>query len=310
MASGRRWTISLAAGDGERVRGMTTDRGGKTIPKQYWAPAGAGSMLRRTYDRARRVASPAHIVTVVAEQHREWWEDLLPAFMTTGLVVQPVNRGTGPGILLPLLHVLRRDREATVAILPCDQYVEDEPTLEVSLKYAFALAEGPRRLVLLGMTPAEPDPGYGWVLSGHPDADGTRPVELFVEKPGPRLTRHLYRTGASWSSFMLVARGSSLLALFQAAMPLLFRALAGVPGDRLARDGGRELDSAALEQAYENLPRADFSRDLLQRFAVALRVLPVPPCGWTDLGTPERLEQWLRARKHGAVAPDLEPTAA
>jgi hypothetical protein len=25
----------------------------------------------------------------------------------------------------------------------------------------------------------------------------------------------------------------------------------------------------------------------------------VPPCGWTDLGTPERLERWIRSRGEG-----------
>ena len=31
------------------------------------------------------------------------------------------------------------------------------------------------------------------------------------------------------------------------------------------------------------------ARDLLQAVAESLMVLPVPPCGWTDLGTPDRL---------------------
>jgi len=37
------------------------------------------------------------------------------------------------------------------------------------------------------------------------------------------------------------------------------------------------------------LPELDFSRDVLQRSPSLLRVLAVPACGWSDLGTPRRV---------------------
>jgi hypothetical protein len=35
------------------------------------------------------------------------------------VIVQPCNRDTGPGILLPLWYVQQRDPEALVALFPC-----------------------------------------------------------------------------------------------------------------------------------------------------------------------------------------------
>jgi hypothetical protein len=44
---------------------------------------------------------------------------------------------------------------------------------------------------------------------------------------------------------------------------------------------------------YSHLPRLDFSADLLAH-AAGLRCLPCgASMGWTDLGTPERLDAWL-----------------
>lgn len=295
MAS-RRWAIILAAGDGERVRRLTMDGRGRPLPKQYWAPGDAGPMLRWAFDRAKRLTRPAHIVTVVAAHHREWWGDLVPGSMIAGMVVQPANRGTGAGILLPLLRVLRRSRDAVVAVLPADQYVADESTLASSLAHAVSVVERGRRVVLLGMAPQGPDPDYGWIVGGEAEEDGTRPIVSFVEKPTPRMARELYRSGASVSSFMVVARGRALLALFQTAAPGLLASLARVPEER---EPGAAPDRAALERAYEALPHVDFSRGVLQGSAAHLRVLAVPPCGWVDLGTPERLERWIRSRGEG-----------
>ena len=46
---------------------------------------------------------------------------------------------------------------------------------------------------------------------------------------------------------------------------------------------------ARLAQLYEHLPALDFSHDILHRSPELLRVISVPPCGWSDLGTPRRV---------------------
>jgi mannose-1-phosphate guanylyltransferase len=54
-----------------------------------------------------------------------------------------------------------------------------------------------------------------------------------------------------------------------------------------------------LHQLYDRIPSADFSREVLQRVPDRLAVVRVPPCGWSDLGTPSRLVEY---REHAAVA--------
>ena len=44
------------------------------------------------------------------------------------------------------------------------------------------------------------------------------------------------------------------------------------------------------------------SRDILQESAACLRVAIVPPCGWTDLGTPERVTQCLASLREDESA--------
>jgi mannose-1-phosphate guanylyltransferase len=281
-----RWAIILAAGDGARVRTLTTDGMGVALPKQFWSPGNDGPLIRWTLRRAGRLTSAARIVTVVAAQHRRLWRTALPPEALARVVVQPENRGTATGILLPLLDVLRRDPDATVAILPADHAVENEDILIGTLERALDLISRGRKIILLGMTPDLPDPSYGWILSGDADEDGSRPVLSFLEKPDAPAARDLFRRGAHWSSFILVARGGTLLSLYERAAPRMTRLLARVCGTGFP-----------LERVYSKLPIMDFSSGLLERAAPELRMLAVPPCGWTDLGTPDRIERWYTTRK-------------
>ena len=56
----------------------------------------------------------------------------------------------------------------------------------------------------------------------------------------------------------------------------------------------RAAGPAALEQAWPELPNHDFSADILAGSEDRLWLHPVPPCGWTDLGTPDRVASVIR----------------
>jgi hypothetical protein len=58
----------------------------------------------------------------------------------------------------------------------------------------------------------------------------------------------------------------------------------------------------SIVDMYTRLPDLDFSRDLLEGREASLCVLPVPACGWSDLGTPYRVGETVR-RLPGESAP-------
>ena len=58
---------------------------------------------------------------------------------------------------------------------------------------------------------------------------------------------------------------------------------------------------AALGELYERLPNLDFSRDVLEGAEDTLRVLAVPGCGWSDLGTPQRVVECVRRCEETAL---------
>jgi len=53
---------------------------------------------------------------------------------------------------------------------------------------------------------------------------------------------------------------------------------------------GTPIAALRLEEMYRDLPNADFSRDLVAASSTDLWVTPMQGAGWSDCGTPERLE--------------------
>ena len=286
------WGIILAGGSGTRLSGFTTDGNGDHVPKQYCSLDGGPTLLEFALERARSVVPPQQIVIVVAEDHERHWAPLLRSWPVENLLVQPQNRGTAPGILLPLLSIMERDPAARIALFPSDHFVEQELVLARCLRSSlWAIDEFDRHVILLGITPDCIESNYGWILPGV-RFGRARSVRAFVEKPDLGRALELQRLGAVWNSFLLVASGQALIDLFKARAPTLFQTF---------RDAWPPANLEARHRLYDHIESADFSREILEGAERRLRLRIVPSCGWTDLGTPERVARCLAARDRAAA---------
>ncbi|MEI6668489.1 MAG: sugar phosphate nucleotidyltransferase [Acidobacteriota bacterium] len=278
------WAIVLAGGDGQRVAALTVGNDGRSVPKQYCAFGARDSMIRWAFARALKLVPRDHILFVVADHHRGYWETELSDVDPKNILVQPQNRGTAVGVLLAVSHVVfRRDARARVLLLPSDHFVADEEVLREALAKVLARRRlSARRIVLLGMTPEVCDPEYGWIL---PAGDGAAPgVAQFAEKPSLAAARSLMDRGAMINSFMIVAQAMALVRACGRTIPELVQSFV-----RRERAGAA---APPLTQFYESLPSLDLSRDVLTKSAPILAVVRVPACGWSDLGTPARLHAY------------------
>lgn len=296
------WVIVLAAGSGSRLAELTTDRHGVVVPKQFCSLRGGRSLLLDAIDRALRLAPRERVVAVVAAEHERWWRPQLACLPAANVVVQPENRGTTAGLALPLATVLARDPEANVAVLPSDHFVRRPDVLTRVMQSALAhSAAHADQVVLLGIEPDGPDTEYGWIV---PAGDGgvgearPRDVFAFVEKPPLPRAAALLQGGAVWNSFLFAGRAATvhgLCARHAAATVAAIDAAVARPAAERA---------IALDTVYRSLPTQDFSKVVLHGSASRLRVVMVPECGWTDLGTPRRVADCLAVlERRGTAAP-------
>jgi mannose-1-phosphate guanylyltransferase len=300
------WALVLAAGEGSRLRALTTTNG-VAVPKQFCSLHDGPSLLQEALHRAEAVAPRQRICTVVAVQHRRWWEGPLWSLSSQNIIVQPENRGTAAGLLLPLLHIEARDPQARVVVLPSDHHVRDEATLARSLRSVATKIRFERDdIYLLGIGPDEADPELGYILPSIGDgANGFR-VAQFIEKPPMTLARSLIERGGLWNAFILAASVRAFIRLFEQRYPEIVADMRGA----VAQDRVDPQMPLAAEDLYGRLPELDFSRHVLEGAEQSLRVLPVPACGWSDLGTPKRVAEALRRIERSERSySSLDPTA-
>ena len=289
----RSWVLVLAGGSGARLRSLTSDDRGGPVPKQYCSLLGGRSLLGDALARGEQLAPARRVITVVARQHEPFWRRDLRKWPERNVVVQPQNRGTAAGILLPLLTILARDPEAQVTVMPSDHFVADEAGLIAALRAAQQSASRVAdRVLLVGIEPDGPETDYGWILPGAA-VDAVHEVQRFVEKPNRHAALDLLQGGAVWNSFLMVGSARALLRLYAERLPRLLAAFAEADLDGPA---------ANAERLYARIGEADFCRHLLTGSEAKLGLRIAPRCGWTDLGTPTRVAQCAALLTRGARA--------
>ena len=294
--------IILAAGDGKRLQDFVHKLRGDSLPKQYVTFLGTRSMLEHTFHRAEKLIPAERLFTVVDRRHlnhsdvRQQLRNRAPGTV----VIQPENRETGPGILLPLMHVYKRHPGASVAVFPSDHFIVEKDLFMDHVELAFrAVERNAAGLVLLGTEPHEPESEYGYILPGREAQPGVCEVLQFVEKPAPEVALKLIEQGGLWNTMVIVFKIKTMLDLVRRADLRMYRSF-----DKIFRALGTAREADAVNRAYGRIDTVNFSKGLLEKFAAdggaRLFVLTVRGVCWSDWGSERRITTTL---KNGTIRP-------
>ena len=225
-----RWAVLLAGGSGSRFWPLSTP----AHPKQLLPLAGPRSTAQEALDRLAGLIEPDHVLVVTGEAlARPLREALdLPA---ANILVEPRAASTGPALLWATLEAHRRDPDAEVLSLHADWTIGDAEGFRRTAALALESARRHDRLVTVGMVPARPETGYGYIVPG-PELDQTaRRVARFVEKPDAARALDLIAAGALWNSGLFAWTAERLRAEVVRHTPELSTALAALEAGDVPR---------------------------------------------------------------------------
>lgn len=280
IRSDRLHVVILAGGSGTRFWPLSRAK----LPKQFLPLAGKDSLLRATWDRARKLAPVERIWVVAPKPLAIAVARELPKLRRDRLIVEPSPRDTAPAIALACAVISRHDPGATSVILPSDHVIRDTGAFTRAVAAASRAARG-GALVCLGVAPDRPATGFGYLKVGVRPRPGVAvPVLQFVEKPNAARARRFFRSGRYlWNGGMFVFRIERFLEELARVAPEIHRATVAAAGGRRA--------------AWNGAPRLSVDYAVMEK-ASDVAVVPLA-AGWDDLGSWDAAARHEREGRHG-----------
>jgi mannose-1-phosphate guanylyltransferase len=271
------YAVIMAGGIGSRL----WPRSRTATPKQFLDLLGARTMLQETVDRIEPLIPLERVLVVASRQHEPTVQAQIPDLPAENIVVEPGPRGTAPCIGLAALAAQRRDAEAVMAVFPSDHCIADAAGFRRAIAAAAQVA-GQSYLVTLGITPDQPQTGYGYIQRGAPlPGVADQPVfqvRCFAEKPDAATARAFVDSGEYyWNGGIFIWQAATILAEMAGRLPLLHEQL-----QRVARAWGSPQHDETLAAAWAQVPRTTIDYGIMEK---AERVAVVPlDVGWDDVG--------------------------
>lgn len=270
--------VIMAGGRGERFWPKSRN----SFPKQFLSLTKDGeTMIQKTVNRLLPMVAMEDIFVVTNVSYATLVQQQLPKLPAENILLEPCGRNTAPCIGLAAAVIRKKYGEAMMLVLPSDHLIRYEDMYVDTLRQAVAVAEHDANLVTIGITPAYPETGYGYIKFQR-DTDlgmpGVYRVERFVEKPDldtakEYLASHRYL----WNSGMFVWKTSAILANIESLMPDIYAGLTRIE----AAVGTKEYEKV-LDTEYQAFRSESIDFGVMEK-ADDIYTLP-GSFGWDDVG--------------------------
>ena len=204
----------MAGGSGERFWPMSRAR----TPKQLIKLFGEATLLEQTVHRLDGVVPRKNIFVLTNEAQLRAARAALPMLPAAQIVAEPAKRDTAPAAALATALVRARDPQGVMALLSSDAMIHDGKRCGAQIGAALARAADTPALLTIGIPPAHPARGFGYLELGRelargPEGSVIRQVKRFVEKPDLATAKRYVKSGKYlWNAGMFAWSVESFLA--------------------------------------------------------------------------------------------------
>lgn len=288
------YALIMAGGEGKRFWPLSK----RNKPKQFLTLVSAKSMIRSTVDRILPLIPIDNVFIVTLERYADETLKHIPELPLANLILEPDGKNTAPAIALGTLRIKKIDSDAVTVVLPADHAIGAEDVFRDVLLFGEKMANtrltnGDFPLVMLGIRPARPETGYGYIKEAEvvktSEKFQARKVQKFTEKPDLITALQFLEEGRYyWNSGIFIWRVSSILEAFSKFLPKWYKSF-----DRILNDMNTLQERSALLEFYKRIEPGPIDKLILEKSQNTL-VIPVD-FPWNDLGSWQALDEFLRA---------------
>lgn len=293
--SEHQYAVIMAGGGGTRLWPISR----KEKPKQLLPLIGHETLFQSTVKRLENLFPPERILVVTVDEQSHVMREQAPEIPEENYLIEPAPRGTASVVGLAATVLLKRDPNASMAVLPSDHFIRNVDLFHYLLKAAFEVSQD-EYLVMLGITPTLPSTAYGYIQQGKP-LDGAYKypaytVKSFKEKPDEQTAQQLLRTGDhSWNSGMFIWQAGTIIKEIERQMPQLGREL-----KTIGEAWGTDKQNDILNEHWDMLKNETVDYGIMEK-AERVAVLPAGGLGWSDVGMWSSLFEVLLPDMNGNI---------
>ena len=270
------YAIIMAGGVGSRFWPLST----AAFPKQFHDMLGTGeTLIQSTFKRLSRFVPKENILILTNESYRELVMEQLPQLAAHRILPEPAMRNTAPCILYAALKIKKENPNAAMVVAPSDHWIEDEGAFEADVLHCFKTCEREDALMTLGIPPAFPHTGYGYIQYKKGEEAALKKVMKFTEKPDyDTAGKFLNQGNFLWNAGIFIWSATSIIKAFEQFQPEMHRLF------YLGTDAyNTDLEANFIRENYAKANNISIDYAIMEK-AGNVYVLPAG-FDWNDLGS-------------------------
>jgi mannose-1-phosphate guanylyltransferase len=288
--------VIMAGGSGTRFWPASRD----DLPKQLLTLLGDRSMIQATVDRLAGFIPSERILIATNRRQAAAISQQLPNLSAEAILAEPCQRDTAPCIALAAAHLVRRDPDAVMIVMPADHVIRPVERFQAALRLAADLVESsPERIVTLGIPPTYPAESFGYIerdevlTVSSADSLAAYHVARFREKPKAAAAAEYLASGNFyWNAGIFIWRAQNILDYLARLQPELHKRIVAIAAaiDTPEYEAVLEREFAAIQGISIDYAVMEHARDVV--------VIPAA-FEWDDVGSWQALSRLAGADAYG-----------